>query len=132
MNVKLYDIVIKKFSKRTKYIDLVSIGNGEFYIEYKKHRQYIIENLKKAKLLEIKPEKEDAICLYEQVHNKYAELELLITKNDTNIGWAVVKFSVKRALAFLGWLMSAIISGFISSNVIPWNEMWKCVLSWFT
>jgi SMC interacting uncharacterized protein involved in chromosome segregation len=132
LNVDLHKRVIKDFDGRIKNIDVTSINNGEFYIEYKKQRQYIVENLKKAKLLEVKPEKEEAISLYEQVHNKYTELELLVTQNDTNICWAKSKFSAKRILKFLGWLMSAIISGFISSNIIPWNELWKWVLSWFT
>lgn len=127
LNVNLYDEVIKKFDRKTKRIDLASISNGDFYIQYRKLRQEIIQDLQKAKLLEAKVNKEQSIDLYQQVHNKYTELQELITKNNSHIIWARVRFGGSRFLKFLAWLFAAIISGIISSSIIPWERIWE----WF-
>lgn len=123
LNVTLYDKVVRNFDKRTKRIDLTVIHDGEFYIEYKKMRQYIVENLKQAKLLECQDNKEESIALYQGVYNKYTEMEELIVKNETHIIWAKAKFYSGKVLRFLGWLVSAIISGIISSSIIPWDKL---------
>lgn len=131
LNVKLYDLVIKDFDKKTKNIDLTTINNGEFYPQYKSLQQFIVTNLKKAKLLETQENKEESIVLYEIVHNKYVELEDLITQNHTHIKWARAKYYSKKVINFLGWLIAAVISGIISSSIIPWDKIWEYIKSLF-
>lgn len=110
---------------------MTSINNGEFYPQYKLLKQYIIKNLKKAKLLETQENKEDSISLYEEVHNKYVELEELITQNHTHIKWARSKYYSRNFFKLLGWFISAIISGIISSSIIPWDNVWEYIKSLF-
>lgn len=127
LNVFLYKYVVEKFDKRTKNIDLSLIGNGDFYLEYKKGRQFIIKNLKKAKLLETS-DKEKSLEYYQQVHNEYSFLEELIEANDFNIIWAKTKQNLSILGKILLWLLSAIISGVISSSIIPWDKICSWVL----
>ena len=125
LNVRLYDETVVKFTRRTKRIDLTAIGNGDFYIEYRKHRQFIIKNLKKAKLLEFAPDKDESLKCYKEVHSRYTELELLIDSNDTNINWAKAKFRIGKMRNLILWLLAAVASGVI----IP--ELWRWIQKLF-
>lgn len=131
LNVTLYDTVVTKFEKRTKGIDLTLIQDGDFYHEYKQHTNFIVHHLKQAKLKETLRDKKEAIELYEQVHNKYVELETLIDQNYTKINRAKIRFYSSKTMKFIGWLAAAVISGIISSSLIPWNEIVLKVCSCF-
>ena len=130
LNVHFHDDLIIKFDKKTKRIDLTAISDGTFYTEYKNCRQYVIENLKKAKLLESKEDKSKSMELYELVHNKYFELEKLIDINNTNINWARAKFFFKnRLLTFLIWagtiIVSTLVGAIIQSNFNAITDFFK-------
>ena len=87
LNVSLYDIVIKDFDKRYKGVDLSYINDGDFIIKHRKLTKEIIVKLKEAKLKEHKEDKNESILLYQEVYNKYTELENLI--NETTSNWCV-------------------------------------------
>jgi hypothetical protein len=122
LNVNLYDSVIKKFDRDYKGVDLSNINNGEFVINYKQITKEIVIKLKEAKSKEILEDKGESIALYEEVHNKYTKLEDLISENSRNLCWAKGKFYVRRVYKILLWLLSAIISGIISSSLLPYDK----------
>ena len=119
LNVSLYDSVIKQFDREYKRVDLSNINNGDFLIQHKKITREIVVRLKEAKSKEVLEDKSESIAIYEEVHNKYTELEDLIEQNCRNLFWAKSKFYVNNVWKFLLWLASAIISGFISTYLLP-------------
>lgn len=123
LNVSMYDSVIKGFDKKYKGVDLSIIGNGDFFVEYKKTKKEIILLLKDAKSKEQLENKDCSIKLYEKAHNRYTDLENLILDNISNLFWAKNKYCVKKILRILGWLLSAIISGFVSTSLLPYEKM---------
>lgn len=123
LNVSLYDSVIKKFDKEYKGVDLSNINNGEFLIQHKKITREIIICLKDAKSKEVLEDKSESIAIYEKVHNKYTELENLIEQNCRNLFWAKSKFYVNRIWKIILWLVSAIVSGIVSTCLLPYNEI---------
>jgi hypothetical protein len=128
LNVKLHDIVVVDFEKRTKNVDLSAVNNGEFYQKYKIMRRDVVNNLKKAKLAEVK-DKISSIKLYQETYNQYAALEDFLIENDTHIRRAATKYKINRIGSIILWIAAAVLSGFVSS-VIPWNGLWQTVLSW--
>ena len=94
LNVSLYDIVIKDFDKRYKGVDLSYINDGDFIIKHRKLTKEIIVKLKEAKLKEHKEDKNESILLYQEVYNKYTELENIINENCRNMNWAKVRLNV--------------------------------------
>ena len=119
LNVSLYDSVIKQFDREYKRVDLSNINNGDFLIQHKKITREIVVRLKEAKSKEVLEDKSESIAIYEEVHNKYTELEDLIEQNCRNLFWAKSKFYVNNVWKFLLWLASAIISGIISTYLLP-------------
>lgn len=130
LNVEFHKNTIRRFNRRTKGIDLHAINNGEFVKEYYSQKKLIEVNLKEAKLQESN-NKEKALKLYELVYNTYSSLETLLIDNDKQICWARARFYTSKILKFFGWLIAAIISGILSSALIPWNCIWNSILGWF-
>lgn len=131
LNVSLYDSVIKGFDKKYKGVDLSVINNGDFILEYKKIKKEIVLLLKDAKSKEYLENKDSSIELYEKAHNRYTDLENLILNNCSNLFWAKNKFCVKRFLKFIGWFLAAIISGFVSNCLLPYDKMIEWIKSIF-
>jgi hypothetical protein len=131
LNVKCHDKTIKKFERSTKRVDLTTVSNGEFYIKYKEFRKQIIQNLKEAKRLEGQ-DKYQSVNFYQQAHNTYFELEELIDQNYVHICRAIAKFYFNKFLSFFMWILSAIVSGIISSSIIPWGKWFKCLFGLFS
>lgn len=131
LNVSLYDSVIKKFDKEYKGVDLSSINNGDFLIQHKKITREIIVRLKEAKSKEVSEDKSESIAIYEEVHNKYTELEDLIEKNCRNLFWAKGKFYTNRILKIILWFISAIVSGIVSTCLLPYSEIVEYIKSLF-
>lgn len=104
---------VLKFEMQTKHIDLTVIDNGVFYIEYRKFKKASIEMVRKAKSDESRNNGQ-AIIEFEKAYNLYTSLENLIDSSSVDVAWARKKFTVIRALKILGWLLAAIISGFVS------------------
>ncbi len=131
LNVSLYDKIIKKFDKSYKGVDLSCINNGEFIMKHKTLTKDIIKILKKAKSKESEEDKSEAISLYQCAHNKYTELEDLIDDNCRNLFWAKGKFYTNKIWKGFLWLLSAIISGIISSCIVPYNRFIELLHSLF-
>ena len=126
LNVSLYDSVIKKFDKNYKNVDLSTIDNGDFIIKHKQITKDIVIKLKEAKSKEVLEDKRESIALYEEVHNKYTELENLIENNCRNLFWAKGKFCLNKIRNVILFIVSAIISGIVSTWLLPYS----CIVNW--
>lgn len=131
LNVSLYDSVIKKFDKQYRGVDLSNINNGDFLIQYKNIAKEIVVRLKEAKSKEVLEDKGESISIYEEVHNRYTELEDLIEQNCRNLYWAKGKFYVNKVWKIILWLVSAIVSGIVSTWLLPYNEIVDYIKSLF-
>lgn len=120
LNVSLYDKVIKDFDKNYKGVDLSYIDNGDFIIKHRKLSKEIIIKLKEAKTKESDENKSESISLYQEVYNKYSELENLIDINYRNLCWAKSKFRIRIMLKVFMWIGSAILSGLVSPYLIQY------------
>lgn len=123
LNVSLYDSVIKKFDKTYKGVDLSTIDNGDFIIKHKQIAKEIKLLLKKAKSKEVLEDKSEAISIYQDVHNKYTALEELIDQNCRNLFWAKGKFYTQRVKEILLFLIAAVISGIVSTWLLPYDSI---------
>ena len=94
------------------------IDNGDFIIKHRRLTKDIILKLKEAKLKETYEDKKDSISLYQEVHNKYTELENLIDDNCRNLYWAKSKFRINILIKVIMWIGSAILSGMVSPYLI--------------
>ncbi len=124
LNVKLFDRIVTGFERDTKRVDLAIIGNGEFYIEYKKKRQFIVENLHQAKRLEGIDRKDEALVLYDKVYNMYRDLDDIIIANSSNIDWAKRRVKLSYLGKFLLAILTAVITGIIA-DLISFKELWR-------
>lgn len=131
LNVSLYNSVIKKFDKEYKGVDLSNINNGDFLIQHKKIAREIVVRLKEAKSKEVLEDKSESIAIYEEVHNKYTELEDLIEQNCRNLFWAKSKFYVNKVWKVILWLASTIVSGIVSTCLLPYDEFVNWIKSIF-
>ncbi len=112
LNVSLFEKV-KKFENQTKSIDLTLIDNGLFYPRYRDLKNRTKNKVREARKTESK-NNNAAFELYQEAYNLYCELEELIETHGQDIQWARWKFRLKRLLKFLGWLLTAIIAGFLA------------------
>lgn len=112
LNVSLHE-KIQKFEKQTKNIDLTVINNGLFYPEYRRLMKLTIQKVRLAKKEEA-VDTNRALEVYQEGYNLYCTLEELIDDNLEVVKWARIKFSFKRTLSVIGWLLAAIISGLLS------------------
>jgi hypothetical protein len=125
LNIKLHETVVSRFEARTKRIDLSTVSDGTFYIEYKKLRKEAVSRLKDAKLTEV-TDKADSMTLYQLVHNTYTSIEDLIIENDTHIHRASIRHTRRSVLEAFMWTLSVILSAAISA-MAPWG----CLLNFF-
>lgn len=112
LNVSLYE-KIHKFEKQTKNIDLTVINNGLFYPKYRRLMKLTVQTVRQAKKEET-VDTNRALEGYQEGYNLYCALEELIDDNLEVVKWARIKFSFKRTLSVIGWLLTAIISGLLS------------------
>ncbi len=112
LTVFLNDRVVK-FEKQTRRIDLTVINNGDFYSHYKKLREEAVAKVREAKQIESR-DNQKSIPEFERSYNLYTELDSLISDNLVNINWARAKFSLRRFLKIVLWIIAAILSGLLS------------------
>ena len=112
LNLTLHDEVIL-FERETKHIDLTVLQNGTFYPKYKEMRSNAIKLVRQAKSEE-SLDSVKALDTYQLSYNAYTEIETLIDSVYTDVHWARVRFSVRRGINILLWLLSAVLSGIIS------------------
>ena len=112
LNLTLHDEVTL-FERETKHIDLTVLQNGTFYPKYKEMRSNAIKLVRKAKTEE-PLDSVKALDTYQLSYNAYTEIETLIENVYTEVHWARDRFSVRRGINILLWLLSAVLSGIIS------------------
>ena len=78
-----------------------------------------IQTVRKAKSLESQ-DTNAALDAYQQSYNVYSELETMIDSVTPDLHWARIRFSVRRLLQVVLWILSAIASGVISIFLAKW------------
>lgn len=124
LNVHLYD-AIDEFAKRDmQNVDLSFIDNGSFFIEFRRLRREAKSLSRDARKNESQ-DKQLSLQLYEQMYNKYNEIEEYIEVNSHKLGWAKMKFFKNRRKAIGVWIATLIASGAISWVVATLHERTK-------
>ena len=108
----MHDTVLL-FERQTKHIDLTVLQNGVFYPKYKSLRTKAIQTVRKAKSLEAM-DSNAALDSYQEAFNVYCDLENIIDEVTPDLHWARVRFSVRRVMQVVLWILSAVASGVIS------------------
>lgn len=112
LNLSLHDEVLL-FERQTKNVDLTVLQNGTFYPKYKTLRTKVTKMVRKAKSLE-SLDTQSALDTYQNSYNLYCDLENVIEEVVPDLHWARIRFSVRKSMQVLLWILSAIASGVIS------------------
>lgn len=112
LNLTLHESLLL-FERQTKHVDLTVLKDGTFYPVYKSLRIRAIQSVRKAKTLE-SADTYLALDVYQESYNLYTELETKIEDVIPDIHWARIRFTIRRGLNILLWILSAILSGIIS------------------
>ncbi len=112
LNLSLHDEVLL-FERQTKNVDLTVLQNGTFYPKYKTLRTKATKMVRKAKSLE-SLDTQSALDTYQNSYNLYCDLENVIQEVVPDLHWARIRFSVRKSMQVLLWILSAIASGVIS------------------
>lgn len=107
------DSEIHKAERQTKNVDLTVLQNGTFYPKYKTLRTKATKMVRKAKSLE-SLDTQSALDTYQNSYNLYCDLENVIEEVVPDLHWARIRFSVRKSMQVLLWILSAIASGVIS------------------
>ena len=118
LNLSLHDEVLL-FEKQTKHIDLTVLQNGTFYPKYRTLYMNAIQTVRKAKTLESQ-DTNAALDTYQQSYNIYCDLEGMIDAVTPDLHWARIRFSVRRVLQIVLWVLSAVASGVVSIYLTKW------------
>lgn len=113
LNVILYS-KIEDFEKFTRNVDLTVINNGVFFPEYTRKKSEAARFVEKAKIQE-GYDVGIALKLYEDACNLYSEIVESINDIYENVRWAKIRFSSKKIMTIVGWILSVIISALISA-----------------
>lgn len=120
LNVILYQR-IELFERQTKNVDLTVIDNGEFFPEYSRMKLEAANLVKLAKLEEAKSS-EQALDYYQVSYNVYTALVEKIDSVSEKAKWAKVRFTSKRIITVIAWIVSvaisAVLSAFFSCEII--------------
>ena len=112
LNLSLHDEVLL-FERQTKNVDLTVLQNGTFYPKYKTLRTKATKMVRRAKSLE-SLDTQSALDTYQNSYNLYCDLENVIEEVVPDLHWARIRFSVRKSMQVLLWILSAIASGVIS------------------
>jgi len=112
LNLTLHESLLL-FERQTKNIDLTVLKNGEFYPKYRSLRIEAIQAVRRAKALE-SMNLDSALDAYQESYNLYTRIETLIDEILPDVHWARVRFTVRKGLQILLWLLSAVASGVVS------------------
>lgn len=113
LNVILFS-QIEDFEKRTKNIDLTVIDNGLFYPKYARQKVDAAKYVNEAKITE-GYDSEKSLELYQSACNIYSEIVVEINRINENVKWAKVRFTTRRVLTIIGWVVSVVISAILSA-----------------
>lgn len=110
--MSLHDEVLL-FERQARNVDLTVLQDGTFYPRYKSLRTEAAKMVRKAKSLE-SLDTQSALDTYQKSYNLYCDLENEIEGVVPDLHWARIRFSVRRLLQVLLWVLSAVASGIIS------------------
>lgn len=113
LNVILYS-KIEEFEHRTRNVDLTVIDNGVFYPKYSRQKVEAAKLVMAAKISEGHGY-EEALGLYQNACNIYSEIVEDINNANENVKWAKVRFTTKRVVTVVGWIVSVIVSAVLSA-----------------
>ncbi len=113
LNVILYQR-IECFDRQTRNIDLTVIDNGTFYPEYSRNRAEASKYVAKAKIAEA-TDTLTALELYQKAYNRYIIIVDSIDYINEKVKWARVRFTSRRILTIIGWVISILVSALISA-----------------
>lgn len=113
LNVILYNR-IELFERQTKNVDLTVIDNGEFFPEYSKLKINAANLVRLAKLEEARSS-DQALDFYQDSYNVYTRLVEKIESVSEKVKWAKVRFSSKRIITIIAWILSVVISAILSA-----------------
>lgn len=112
LNISLYK-QIEKFEKQTRNIDLTVLNNGCFYPRYCELKRLAVNHIQNAKKQE-GLNLDSSLNEFQIAYNTYREVEELIINHAESVKWARVRFTSKRILSILLWILSVVISGLLS------------------
>lgn len=105
---------IEQFEKRTRNIDLTVIDNGLFYPEYSRLKVEAAIAVNNAKLNE-SINIDDALIEFERACNIYSDIVNSIDRVNETVKWAKVRFSSRKIITILAWVVSIVVSAIISA-----------------
>ncbi|MDR2498415.1 MAG: hypothetical protein LBD28_03130 [Tannerellaceae bacterium] len=125
----MYEVTVIKFEKRTKHVDISTISDGDFYINYKMQRNVIVKSIQDAKKTAGR-DIDSALELFKEVHAKHALLEELLIDNEVHIRRAIARFTSRKLVNIILWLLAAIGSGIIGSMIACsfYPDWWRSLL----
>lgn len=113
LNVIQYQKV-EIFESQTKNVDLTVIDNGMFYPEYSRLKVEAEQKVKEAKIAE-SANFDDALHFFQESYNIYSKIAELIDNVSEKAKWAKVRFTTRRWLTIIGWIISVLASAIISA-----------------
>ncbi len=107
---------IERFEKKNRRVNLNSVNDGLFIVEYHRIYKEVRKTIKEAKLKE-SYEKQVSLELFEKGYNLYSELVELIQKNRRGITHARVKYWLSLPVTFVGWILTVAATGTLGGLV---------------
>lgn len=105
---------IETFESQTKNVDLTVIDNGMFYPEYSRLKVDAERKVKEAKIAE-SSNLDEALSLFQESYNLYSKIAELIDNVSEKTKWAKVRFTTRRWLTIIGWVISVLASAIVSA-----------------
>jgi hypothetical protein len=122
-----YSDKINDFEKRSRNVDLTSVGDGEFYIVYKKKRQEVVKTLTNAKELE-RQDFETSLEYYEKAFVTFQTIENHIDKNLVALNRAKAKYKIRTIVSIVVPIVTFVGGCILTNN----NEtIWQWIVSLF-
>ncbi|MCM1254506.1 MAG: hypothetical protein NC221_00085 [Duncaniella sp.] len=113
LNVILFS-KIEDFERHTKNVDLTVIDNGLFFQKYSRQKFEAAQLVNEAKIAE-SVDSDNALELYQAACNIYSQIVVDINKTSDNVKWAKIRFTTRRFLTILGWIISIVVSAILSA-----------------
>lgn len=90
------------------------IDNGLFFQKYSRQKFEAAQLVNEAKIAE-SVDSDNALELYQAACNIYSQIVVDINKTSDNVKWAKIRFTTRRLLTLLGWIVSIVVSAILSA-----------------
>lgn len=111
---------IEEFKKYTRHVDLSYVKDGKFYVEYKRL-------LGEAEVKKVEAKKcvsyEEDYLKFEEACVAYSKLDGYIQEHLVDVQRIKLKSNGKKAIAFLAWLITTVLSAVLANNnqsIVEW------------